>query len=104
MKLPFDLNLNNKVAVVTGGGGVLCSSFAEAIAKCGASVAVLDLNGDAANAVAGKINAEGGKAIGVSANVLDKASLENAKKIINNVQTGCQRIVAVEDDQCCILP
>ncbi len=83
MKLPFDLDLKGKVAVVTGGGGVLCSSFAEAIAGCGASVAVLDLNMEAAKAAADKINADGGKAIGVSANVLDKASLENAKKIIN---------------------
>lgn len=83
MKLPFDLDLKGKVAVVTGGGGVLCSSFAEAIAGCGASVAVLDLNAQAAKSAADKINAGGGKAIGVSANVLDKASLEKAKKIIN---------------------
>ncbi|MBQ4159612.1 MAG: SDR family NAD(P)-dependent oxidoreductase, partial [Clostridia bacterium] len=52
--------LDNKVCVVTGAGGVLCSSFAEELAKNGANVALLDLNKDAAQAVADKINAEGG--------------------------------------------
>lgn len=83
MKLPFDVDLKNKVAVVTGGGGVLCSCFADAIASCGAKVAVLDLNKESADRVAGEIVKNGGIAIGVSANVLDKASLEAAKEIIN---------------------
>ena len=52
MKLPFELNLEGKCAVVTGAGGVLCSDFAKAIAKCGASVALLDINLEAAEAVA----------------------------------------------------
>ena len=78
MKLPFEIDLKDKVAVVTGGGGILCSSFAEAIAKSGAKVAVLDLNPDAANAVAESIVANGGTAIGVKTNVLDKKSLEEA--------------------------
>ncbi len=71
--------LDNKVCVVTGAGGVLCSSFAEELAKNGAKIALLDLNKDAAQAVADKINAEGGKAIAVGCNVLDKASLEAAR-------------------------
>lgn len=83
MKLPFEIDLKDKVAVVTGGGGVLCSSFAKVIAKCGAKVAVLDLNEEAAKKIADEINSDGGKAIGVSANVLNKESLENAKKIVN---------------------
>lgn len=84
MKLPLDVNLNGKVCVVTGGGGVLCSVFAQALASAGAKLAILDLNKDAADAVANKINHDGGKAIGVSANVLSKESLEEAKKIVNN--------------------
>ncbi len=75
--------LENKVCVVTGAGGVLCSSFAEELAKNGGKVALLDLNKDAAQAVADKINAEGGKAIAVGCNVLDKASLESAKAEVN---------------------
>lgn len=84
MKLPFEIDLKGKVAVVTGGGGVLCGGFAEAIAKTGASVAVLDLNEAAAQSVADKITAEGGRAIAVSANVLSRESLEAAKKIVND--------------------
>ena len=72
--------LNGKVAVVTGGGGILCSVMAEALAAAGASVAVLDLKLDCAQAVADKINAAyPGKAIAVAANVLEMESLEAAE-------------------------
>lgn len=84
MKLPFEIDLKDKVAVVTGGGGILCSSFAKAIAECGAKVAILDLNAEAAENVAKEITADGGIAMGISANVLEKESLENAKSIIND--------------------
>ncbi|MFZ5966883.1 MAG: SDR family oxidoreductase [Bacillota bacterium] len=81
--LPFKVDLTNKVAVVTGGGGVLCSVFAEALAECGAKVAVLDLKQEAADRVAQAINEKGGEAIGIAANVLEMEKLEEAKKIIN---------------------
>ncbi len=84
MNLPLNIDLSGKVAVVTGGGGVLCSSFAKAIAASKAKVAVLDLNEEAAKKVADEINQDGGVAIGISANVLDKQSLADAKKIINS--------------------
>ena len=83
MKLPFKIELKDKVAVVTGGGGVLCSEFARALAACGAKVAVCDLRLEAAQTVADKIIADGGTAIAVAANVLDKDSLEEARKTIN---------------------
>lgn len=83
MKLPFEIDLSGRVAVVTGGGGILCSGFSNVIAQCGAKVAVLDLNGEAAQKVADEITSEGGTAIGISTNVLEKESLVNAKKIIN---------------------
>ena len=84
MKLPFDIDLKGKVAVVTGGGGVLCGMFAKALASCGAKVAILDLRKEAADAVADEIKADGGTAIGVCANVLSRESLEEAKKQVNN--------------------
>lgn len=83
MKLPFDIDLNGKVCIITGGGGILCSTFAEAVAKTGAKVAILDLNEEAAKAVADSITASGGTAMGIGCNVLSKDSLENAKDIIN---------------------
>ncbi len=78
--VPFHVDLSGKTAVVTGGGGVLCSAFAKALAECGASVAVLDLKQEAAQAVAEEIRSSGGKAIGVSFNVLEKESIEAARK------------------------
>ncbi|MBE6542136.1 MAG: SDR family NAD(P)-dependent oxidoreductase [Ruminococcaceae bacterium] len=75
--LTFDLT--GKVAVVTGGGGVLCSGFSKTLAKAGAAVAVCDLRAEAAQKVADEIVAEGGRAIGVEMNVLQKESVEAAK-------------------------
>lgn len=89
MKLPFDIDLKNKVAVVTGGGGVLCAMFASALAKCGAKVAILDLNPEAAEKAAAEINNDGGCAIGVMANVLEKESLLEAKRIVNEKLGTC---------------
>lgn len=78
MSVPFKIDLTGKTAIVTGGGGVLCSAFAAALAECGAFVAVCDLNYEAANLVAEAINAKGGSAKAFKVNVLDKQSLENA--------------------------
>ncbi|WP_299064321.1 SDR family oxidoreductase [uncultured Polaribacter sp.] len=73
----------SKTVVLTGAGGVLCSTLAMALAKQGNNIAVLDLRKEAADKVAAEINAEGGKAIGVAANVLEKDSLIEAKKVVN---------------------
>jgi NAD(P)-dependent dehydrogenase (short-subunit alcohol dehydrogenase family) len=78
MNVPFKVNLKDKVALVTGGGGVLCSTMARALAMCGAKVAVADLKQEAAEAVAVQIRKEGGMAISVGCNVLEKASLDAA--------------------------
>ena len=75
MSVPFRVDLSGKTAVVTGGGGVLCSCFAEALGECGAKVAVLDLSLDAADAVAKRICANGGTAKAFACNVLEKESI-----------------------------
>lgn len=89
MTVPIKINLNNKVCVVTGGGGVLCSSFAKALAECGAKVAVLDLRAENAKKVADEINKMGGHAIGVEANVLKRESLETARETVNKELGTC---------------
>ena len=60
INLPFEIDLKDKVAVVTGAGGVLCSAFAKTLARAGAKVALLDLNEEAAQSFADEITAEGG--------------------------------------------
>ena len=61
---------------MTGAGGVLCSMFAKALASCGAKVALLDLNEEAADVFAKEIIAEGGIAKAYKANVLEKENLQ----------------------------
>jgi len=79
-----ELNLKDKVAVITGGAGIICSTFAKSLAAQGVKTVILDLNKDAADEVAIQIENEfKTSSIGVSASVLDKASLEVAKKEIN---------------------
>lgn len=80
--------LENKVAVVTGGAGILCSSFAKCLAENGAKVAVLDLDYDKAKAVADEI---GG--IAVKTNVLDKESLEEARNIVAKELGTCDILI-----------
>lgn len=82
-------NLNGRVAVVTGGGGVLCGDFAKALARQGVKVAVLDLNEAAAQKVADEITENGGTAIAVGCNVLEKESLEKAREIVNERLGTC---------------
>ena len=86
-------NLNNRVAVVTGGGGVLCSGFAKDLAACGVKVAVLDLRLEAAQAVADEITAGGGTALAVACNVLEKESLEQAKKEVTEKLGTCDILI-----------
>ena len=92
-KLPVDLDLGGKVVVVTGAGGVLCSGFAKTAAQCNAKVAVLDLNLEAAQAVADEIVAEGGVAIAVKANVLETAAMLEAKAEVDAKLGSCDILI-----------
>ena len=83
MKLPFQIDLSGKVAVVTGAGGVLCSDMARALAACGAKVALIGRTMEPLLAVAETIKAEGGVAAAYTANVLDRAALEAAAEKIH---------------------
>jgi NAD(P)-dependent dehydrogenase (short-subunit alcohol dehydrogenase family) len=62
-------NLKDKVAVVTGGVGLLGAEFCRTLAEAGASVAVVDLNGDMAGKVADGLVASDYKAIGVATDI-----------------------------------
>jgi NAD(P)-dependent dehydrogenase (short-subunit alcohol dehydrogenase family) len=75
-------SLRDKVVVVTGGGGVLCGAMSRALGKAGARVAILDLQIEAANKVAGEIQAVGGQSLAVACDVLDRASLQAAARSV----------------------
>jgi NAD(P)-dependent dehydrogenase (short-subunit alcohol dehydrogenase family) len=84
--LPLGIELNGKVAVITGAGGIICSMLAKAFAAAGAKVALLDLTEEKAKKFADEIVADGGVAKGYGANVLDKESLAQChKKVLNDL-------------------
>lgn len=84
----LNTNLEGKVAVVTGAGGVLCSNFSKVLARAGAKVALLDLNLEAAQKWATEIAAEGGIAKAYRCNVLEKEScLEVAEQVRKDLGT-----------------
>jgi len=74
----LDVDLRGEVIAITGGGGVLCGTMAEALAARGAAVAVLDIVEEAARRRADAIRQAGGRAVAVQCDVLDRTSLEQA--------------------------
>lgn len=82
MTIPFEVNLKDQVAVITGGGGILCGLMAKAMAQCGAKVAILDLRPEMAQKVAAEITQAGGVAQAFACNVLEKPSIEHAHERI----------------------
>ena len=86
MKLPLKTSFKEKVVVITGAGGVLCSLFAEAFALAGAKVALLDINENAVKMKEAEIIEKGGCARGYVCNVLEMESISIAhKKIVNEL-------------------
>ena len=84
MKLPFNIDLKGKVAVVTGGTGVLCFEMAKSLAMCGAKVVLVGRNEEKLKEKSQQITDLGYEAIGISANVLDEKALKECKKTIND--------------------
>lgn len=83
MKLPFQIDLSGKTALVTGGGGVLGSYFCRALAACGARVAIMNRSLDKGQKVADQIEQEGGQALALSCDVLNESALEKAREDIH---------------------
>ena len=80
-----ELNLKNKIAVITGGAGVICSEMARSLAAHGVKTVIIGRNKDRAVSTASEIEKEYGvSSIGISADVLDRSTLEAAKRGANN--------------------
>lgn len=89
----LNTDLTNKVAVVTGAGGVLCSNFAKVLARAGAKVALLDLNEEAAKMYADEIVAFGGIAKAYACNVLDKDICEDVANKVKEDLGECDILI-----------
>ncbi len=102
-------NLEGKVAVITGGGGVLASAIGNGLAQAGMKIVFLDINLPAAQEAAEKIITIGGQAIGLQTNVLELGALENTcTEVLNtygrvdlllNAAGGNMPGASVQDDQ-----
>lgn len=93
MKLPFTVDLKDKVVVITGAAGVICSHLAKAIAQCGAKVAILDRDIAKAHEFAEQLVSEGYKAKGFEANVLIKESLEKCHEEVLKAFGKCDILI-----------
>ncbi|KXG10839.1 putative oxidoreductase UxuB [Anoxybacillus sp. P3H1B] len=91
--LPIHPNLKGKVAVVTGGGGVLCSCMAKELARQGMKVAILNRTMEKAEKVQQDIAEQGGEALAVSCNVLDIDSVKQAAETILSVYGPCDVLI-----------
>ncbi|MBN1676289.1 MAG: SDR family oxidoreductase [Kiritimatiellae bacterium] len=77
MKLEQAYDFTGKVAIITGGSGVLCSRLALALGRQGAAAVVVGRSRlEKAQAIVGQIEADGGTALAFEADVLDRGSLE----------------------------
>lgn len=86
-------SLSGKVAVITGGGGILCSAMARGLAADGVKIVILNRTAAKGEAVAQQIRDAGGEALSLAANVLDRASLEAARDEVKQRWGGCDILV-----------
>ena len=93
MYLPYQPDLSGKVAVITGGAGVLCREFAKALAQCGAKVAILNRTLSKAEAVAEEIRAAGFEAAAFPVDVTDKSSVEQAHQAVLEYYGKCDILI-----------
>lgn len=93
MKLPFKVDLSNKVAVITGGTGVLGSYWVDALARCGAKVAILGRKKEIVEKKAKVVIDNGGIAIGLVADVMNIESLREAHIEVLNKLGPCDILI-----------
>ena len=93
MNLSMKPDLTGKVAVVTGGAGVLCSEFVRALALCGANVAILNRTLSKAEALAEEVRAAGGEAAAVQVDVTNAASVKAAHEEVLKIYGKCDILI-----------
>ena len=93
MNLSIKPDLTGKVAVVTGGAGVLCSEFVRALALCGAKVAILNRTLSKAESLAQEVRATGGEAIAVQVDVTDATSVKAAHEEVLKIYGKCDILI-----------
>jgi NAD(P)-dependent dehydrogenase (short-subunit alcohol dehydrogenase family) len=91
--LPLNTNLKGKVAVVTGGGGVLCGCMARELGRQGMKVAILNRTYEKAVKVVDEIKAAGGEALAIECDVLSVESVKRAEEIVSAEYGSCDVLI-----------
>jgi NAD(P)-dependent dehydrogenase (short-subunit alcohol dehydrogenase family) len=91
--LPLNPNLEGKVAVVTGGGGVLCGCMARELGRQGMKVAILNRTYEKAVKVVDEIKAAGGEALAIECDVLSVESVKRAEEIVSAEYGSCDVLI-----------
>lgn len=87
------VDLTGKTAVITGAGGILMGCFARELAKVGTTVALLDINHQAALDNAAEICGAGGKAKAFQCDVLDDNSMQRVQEQVCDEFGGCDILI-----------
>ncbi len=78
-------DIKDSTAVITGGSGQLGRAMAQCLAEQGVKVAILSLHAETSKKVAEMIKAEGGQAIGIACDVLDRTALEHTREFVTSI-------------------
>lgn len=89
----FNVDLTNKVVVITGAAGVLCGVMIEPLLKAGAKVALLDINEDKLVELEEKFKSYDRRLVGIKTDVLDKQSLINAHEEVLGKLGKCDILI-----------
>jgi len=84
MKSHEEFDVSGKIVAITGAAGELCGAMSSAFGGAGARVAMLDIDPDKVESKASAIRSEGGEAVAIACDVLDRDSLERALEQISH--------------------